>query len=182
MITALRAWGVLRLGLAAVATVVLIETTATDQLTVPPFSFALDGWCLVPPLAAITQAEPLVDRSPQLASYATRSPITIALLRLSLAAAGTASVIGYCLLSADGGTVARWVLAFVACAAVAVTLLGSWYWLPLLPLAFGWIQYTHGRFPSRDLELSTAVLVAVAGTATAGYVAGTLLRARPVRR
>lgn len=158
------------------ATVVLIETTATDQLTVPPFSSALDGWTFVPPLVAVVCAEPLVDRTPHLTEHATRAPVAIAVARLALAGAGAAAVSGYCLLSPDGVVVAQYVAAAASVATVAVALAGSWYWLPLLPLAFGWIQHTHGLFPTQTCALPAPVVVgAVVGSGLA-YVAATVLR------
>ncbi|MDZ5619594.1 hypothetical protein [Nocardioides bizhenqiangii] len=187
MIAAIRAWGGVRVVLVVGLTVLLIETTATDQLSVPPFSFALDGWTFVPPLVAVVCADPLVDRTPQLTEHATRAPAFIAVARLALAGSGAAAVSGYCLLSPDGVVVAQYVVAAVSVAAVAVALADSWYWLPLLPLAFGWIQHTHGQFPTQTVAIPVPTLGAIVAGSCLAYVGGTLVRsglsrARPAGR
>ena len=187
MIAALRAWGGVRVVLVVAATVLLIETTATDQLNVPPFSFALNGWTFVPPLVAVVSAEPLVDRTPQLTEHATRAPAVIAVARLALAGSGAAAVSGYCVLSPDGVVAAQYVAAAMSVAVVAVAVADSWYWLPLLPLAFGWIQHTHGLVPNQTVPITSPVLGAIVVGSCLAYVGGTLVRtelsrARPAGR
>ncbi|WP_183095103.1 hypothetical protein [Nocardioides stalactiti] len=171
MIATLRAWGVVRTTLLAVVAVVLVETTATDQFSVPPFSFALNGWSLLPPLVAVSFAEPLVDRSPQLTAHATRSPVAIGLGRLTLSTAALTPVAAYVLTAPEGPWVVPWLVAAAAAAATAVALARSWYWVLLLPLSFGWIQHTHGSFPGPDFAAPVALLVPCAVGAAALSVA-----------
>lgn len=154
MIAPLRAWGAVRVAITFGLAVLLIETTATDQLTIPPFTHELNGWCFVPTLCAVALAEPLIDRSPQLTELGTRSPVTLALGRLALVYAGGGAVAGYCWWSPpDGGWVAPYVLLFLALATVAAAVLGTWYWLPLLPLLLVWLQVSASGFPGPDFAV-----------------------------
>ena len=182
MITALRAWGLGRVALTACLAVALIETAATDQFAVPTIPDRLNGWALIPALVAFTLAEPLIDRSPQLTAHATRSPVLIAVTRLGLAATGTALVCGYCLLSPDGEIVARWVAAGVAVGALAVAMLGPWYWVPLLPGSFAWLQHAAGAFPRPTYAMPGTVLVGVIACTCVAYVGATLVRDAIQRR
>ena len=162
--------------LAVGAAVLLVETTATDQFGLPTIEQRLNGWSLLPALVAITMAEPLVDRSPYLTEHATRSPAVIAVARLALAYAGAGAVAGYCLLSSDGAVVASYVVVFLSLAAFAAALLGPWYWVPLLPLSFAWLQHAAGAFPRSSFVIPAPVVVgAVVGSGLA-YVAATVLR------
>ncbi len=170
MTAALRAWGVGRVVLLVGVAVLLIETTATDQFSLPTIEDRINGWALVPALVALTFAEPLVDRSPQLTEHTTRSPVVIALVRLALAYTGAGALAGYCLLSPDGGVVAGYVLASLALAAAAVTLLGPWYWAPLLPIAFGWLQHAAGDFPRPAFAIPMPVLAGVVAGSGLAYL------------
>lgn len=182
MSTALRVWGLGRVVLTVGAAVLLIETTAADQFSLPGIEDRINGWSLVPALVALTLAEPLVDRAPQLTEHATRSPVAIALARLALACAGAGAVAGYCLWSPDGALVAPWVLAALGLAAVAVAMIGPWYWALILPIGFGWLQAAAGQFPSPSFGMPATVLLVIVVSSALAYVAGSLIRARPAGR
>ncbi|KAA1427880.1 hypothetical protein [Nocardioides antri] len=182
MIAALRAWGVSRVVLVVGVAVVVIETTATDQFTLPTIEDRINGWALVPALVALTLAEPLVDRSPELTEHATRSPVVIALARLALAYAGAVVVAGYCLFSPEGGVVAAYVLTSLALASVAAALIGPWYWAPLVPITFAWLQQTAGAFPRPSFAIPVAVLVGTVAGSSIVYAGATVIRARPAGR
>ncbi|RHW25811.1 hypothetical protein D0Z08_17365 [Nocardioides immobilis] len=182
MTAALQAWGVGRVGLLIGAAVLLIETTATDQFLLPTFPDRLNGWALVPALVALTMAEPLVDRSPDLTRHATRSPVVIALARLALAYAGAGAVAGYCLLSPDGRMVAAYVLAALSLAAGTVALTGPWYWVPLLPISFAWLQHAAGDFPRPTFAIPAPTLVAVVAGSCLAYVGASAVREEVQRR
>lgn len=176
MIAALRAWGAGRVVLLVGAVFVLIETTATDQVSLPPFTHDLNGWSFVPPVVAIVMAEPLVDRSTDLTLHATRRLSTIALARVGLAYAGGAAVAGYCLASAEGTYVAGYVLVFLAVGTVAVAALTTWFWVPLLALFVVWLQVAGTDFPRASSVIPAwQVLVAVVGSWLT-YVGSVLLR------
>jgi hypothetical protein len=178
----LRAWGFGRVVLLVGAAVLLIETTATDQFSLPTIEDRLNGWALVPALVALTFAEPLVDRSPQLTEHATRSPVVIALARLALAYAGAVAVAGYCLFSPDGGVVATYVLAALALSSAAVALVGPWFWAALLPIAFGWLQHAAGDFPRPGFAIPVPVLVGVVAGSGLAYLIRALRAGRPPGR
>lgn len=176
MTAALRAWGAGRLVLLVGAAVLLIETTATDQFGFPGIQQRINGWSLLPALVAIAMTEPLVDRSRDLTEHATRSPALVALARLALAYAGAGAVAGYCLLSSDGAVVASYVVVFLSLAACAAALLGPWFWVPLLPISFAWLQHAAGAFPRSSHAIPASVVVgAVVGSGLA-YLAATVLR------
>lgn len=159
--------------------VLLVETTATDQFLVPPFSHSLNGWSFVPPLVAIGMADPLVDRTPQLTEHATRSPATVALGRLGLAFGGALAVAAYSSHSPGGPWVAQCTVAFAAVAVGSAALLAGWYWVPLLPLSFAWLQQTHGSFPAPSFAISAPVLIAVVAVAGLAYTGSAFVRAAP---
>jgi hypothetical protein len=176
---ALRAWGAGRVTLVCGLAVLLVETTATDQFGLPTVEDRVNGWSLLPALVALTVVEPLVDRSPQLTEHATRAPVVIALARLGLAFAGAGAVAGYCLLSPEGGLVAAYVLTAVALAAVMVALLGPWYWVPLLPIAFAWLQQAAGDFPRPAFAIHPLLVVSGVVGACLAYLGATIVRAAP---
>ncbi len=182
MTAALRAWGIGRVVLLVGAAVLLIETTATDQFRLPTVEDRINGWALLPALVALTFAEPLVDRSPDLTEHATRSPAAIALARLALASTGTGAVAGYCLFSPDGGVAATYVVAALALATAAVALVGSWFWAPLLPVAFAWLHHAAGDFPQPGSGLAMPVLAGVVAGSGLAYIGSTISRARRADR
>jgi hypothetical protein len=179
---ALRAWGIVRIGVVIVGAVLLVETTATDQLVLPGVDERINGWALVPALVAMTLCEPLVDRSPELTELATRSPVVVALARLLLVHAGAATVAGYCLLSPEGVVAAQWVVASIAVATGAAALLGPWYWASLLPLSFAWLQHAAGDFPRQSFAIPAAVLVGLVLGTVVVHVGATLVREEAQRR
>ncbi|KAA1421937.1 hypothetical protein F0U44_06650 [Nocardioides humilatus] len=179
----LRTWGASRIGLAVVLTVLWIETTATDQITIPPFTHDLNGWCFVPTLTAIALAEPLIDRSPQLTELGVRSPLLLALARLALVWTGGAAVVGYCWWSGDlGRWAAPYVLLFLAFATAVVAALSSWYWLPLLPLVFVWLQVSASGFPGPDFAIPRWQVATAVAAAWLAYAVSIAVRDAAQRR
>ena len=182
MTAALRAWGIGRVVLMVGAAMLLIETTATNQFGLPTIEDRINGWSLLPALVALVMTEPLVDRSPELTAHATRPFVVIAVGRLALAYAGAGAVAGYCQLSRDGHVVAVYVVAGLSLAAVAVALAGRWYWVPLVPVSFAWLQHAAGDFPRPGFAVPLPVLLAVVASSCLAYVAGSALREEVQRR
>jgi hypothetical protein len=163
--------------------IIWIEIMATDQIDVAPFTHSLDGWTFLPPVVAIALAEPLVDGSPQLTELATRSRSALAGARLLLAYGGGLAVAADWLLSAGGGGVAQHVLVLLSVATVAVAALRRWYWVPLLPLLFCWLQLAPPEYPLTQWCALPAP--ATAGSVIAawlGYMGAAELRATLERR
>lgn len=134
---------------------------------------------MVPGLAAIALAFPLIERTPDLTVLSAHSPNRLFALRF-IGVVGVSLPVAVCVdLAGWSASGAAMVLGFVGLAAVASAALGIWYWGPALVLMYAWIHW-----PGRDSfafagPFWLAVWLAVVGVCGVSYV---VISARRVHR
>ncbi|MCX6401831.1 MAG: hypothetical protein NTX33_18110 [Propionibacteriales bacterium] len=136
-----RAWALGVAFLAALALgglALLVGDVVVDLPGVRDIVFVLH---MVPGLAAIALAFPLVDRTPDLTLLSATHPARLFALRfagLVVVATPVAVCVGVAGWTAAGAGV---VLGFVGVAGLFSAILGLWYWGPMLVGLYGWIRW-----------------------------------------
>lgn len=176
VLTVLRVWGVLRTLLVAVVLAFVVQLVATSHVGLPTFAFSLPVLNLIPPVAGLVLAAPLVDQTPELTLRTARAvPLLLLLRYLAVQAAG---VIVVASLASTAWTLGRalLVVVFLGVSALSSVLLGGWYWVPLVALAYGWLLLTQD--PDHAALTGAGVPAAVVGLLLGGgaYVAAGTLR------
>lgn len=166
-----RAWG-LGGGLAVALALAAVATIAGDvSVELPIIENRTTVLNALPVLTATALGYPMVDRWPELSRVVAWSPARLFTLRLLAVVLVTLPV--PIALVAAGWTVraATVVLGFVGVAALLVTVLGLWYWVPMFGVLVAWVQVRPAYL---EVTASTAWLVGSLGLLLlggAGYVA-----------
>lgn len=173
-----RAWG-LGGGLAVSLALAGVATIAGDAaVELPVIENRTTVLNALPVLTAAALGYPMVDRWPELTRLVAWSPARLFALRL-LAVALVALPVPVALVA--GGWTARAasvVLGFVGVAALLVTVLGLWYWVPMFGVLVAWVQVRPAYL---EVTASTAWVVGSFGLLLlggAGYVATEAWRVR----
>lgn len=173
-----RAWG-LGGGLAVSLALAGVATIAGDAaVELPVIENRTTVLNALPVLTAAALGYPMVDRWPELTRLVAWSPARLFALRL-LAVALVALPVPVALVA--GGWTARAasvVLGFVGVAALLVTVLGLWYWVPMFGVLVAWVQVRPAYL---EVTASTAWVVGSFGVLLlggAGYVATEAWRVR----
>ena len=133
------AWGLGRtLGLAVVLAA-MAPIAAATYVGLPSFEAAIPVLDLVPPVAALLLAGPLVDQTPDLTLRAARPVALLLLLRYLAVQCAGAVVLASLALTAWTWERASVVVLLLAGSAVGVALLGGWYWVPMLGAGYAWL-------------------------------------------
>lgn len=165
-----RAWG-LGGGLAVALALAVVATIAGDlSVELPIIENRTTVLNALPVLTATALGYPMVDRWPELTRVVGWSPARLFALRL-LAVALVSLPVPIALVAAGWtARAATVVLGFVGVAALLVTVLGLWYWVPMFGVLVAWVQVRPAYL---EVTASTAWLVGSLGLLLlggAGYV------------
>ncbi len=140
-VAVLRSWGLgvaLGAGLVLAAASLLVGDVYVD---LPMLRDQIRILHVFPGLAALVLPVPLVDRTPSLTLMTMRSPAVLSLLRLGGVVLASLPVVAALLLVGWTLPAALVVIGFVGGAAVVCSLVGLWYWAPMLGLLVVWLQW-----------------------------------------
>lgn len=163
-----RAWGLPRTLLLAVLLAGSVQLVATSYVGLPSFAAEIPALDLVPPAAALVLSSPLVDQTPDLTLRAGRPLGLVLLLRYTAVHAAGAVVVAS--LASTAWTFERSlvVVLFLAGSALAATVLGGAFWVPVMAVSYLWLLRSQQLDDLADADVP--VVVAAAGLVLAGLV------------
>ena len=174
-----RAWGLVG-GLAVALALAGVATLAGDAaVELPLIENRTTVLNALPVLTATALGYPLVDRWPELTRVVAWSPARLFALRL-LAVVMVSLPVPIVLVAAGWtARAASVVLAFVGVAALLVTVLGLWYWVPMFGVLVAWVQVRPAYL---EITASTTWLAGSLGLLLLGGAGYVVVETARVRR